>query len=58
VLAESDLVELSDVLREPERVPGRGRTVFKSVGLAVQDWAIGYALAVSDGLVGREVLAR
>jgi ornithine cyclodeaminase/alanine dehydrogenase-like protein (mu-crystallin family) len=58
LLAESDLVELSDVLREPERVPGRGRTVFKSVGLAVQDWAIGYALAVSDGLVGREVLAR
>lgn len=47
LLAESDLVELSEVLRAPDRPVGRGRTVFKSVGLALQDWAIGYALAQS-----------
>lgn len=49
-LAEPDLVELADVLRTPDAFAGRGRSVFKSVGLAVQDWAIGHALARSAGL--------
>src|SRR4051812_24829310 len=38
VLERSSLVELGDALRTPPAVSGR--TVFKSVGLAVQDWAI------------------
>ena len=42
-LGAEDLVELSDAL---ERRPARdGRTVFKSVGVAVQDWALGDLLA-------------
>lgn len=44
LLTESDLSELSAVLGGVERP---GRTVFKSVGLAIQDWAIGHALATS-----------
>ncbi|MSW80523.1 MAG: ornithine cyclodeaminase family protein [Actinobacteria bacterium] len=44
VLEERDLVELSAVLTGIERPD---RTVFKSVGLAIQDWAIG---AVVSGL--------
>lgn len=38
LVARSSLVELGDALRRPPTVDGR--TVFKSVGLAVQDWAI------------------
>ncbi|WP_372669157.1 ornithine cyclodeaminase family protein [Amycolatopsis kentuckyensis] len=38
LVARSSLVELGDALRTPPAVSGR--TVFKSVGLAVQDWAI------------------
>jgi ornithine cyclodeaminase/alanine dehydrogenase-like protein (mu-crystallin family) len=38
VLERSSLVELGDALRTPPAASGR--TVFKSVGLAVQDWAI------------------
>jgi ornithine cyclodeaminase/alanine dehydrogenase-like protein (mu-crystallin family) len=41
VLTENSLVELGAVLDGVVRPP---RTVFKSVGLAVQDWAIGWAL--------------
>ena len=43
-LVERDLIELSDILRgAPADRPGQ--TVFKSVGLAIQDWAIGRAVA-------------
>ncbi|WP_370971171.1 ornithine cyclodeaminase family protein [Amycolatopsis sp. cg9] len=38
LLARGELVELGHALREPPAVGGR--TVFKSVGLAVQDWAV------------------
>ncbi|GLY44424.1 ornithine cyclodeaminase [Amycolatopsis sp. NBRC 101858] len=38
IVERSSLVELGDALRTPPAVGGR--TVFKSVGLAVQDWAI------------------
>jgi ornithine cyclodeaminase len=38
IVERSSLVELGDALRTPPAVSGR--TVFKSVGLAVQDWAI------------------
>ncbi|MEV6621006.1 ornithine cyclodeaminase family protein [Amycolatopsis sp. NPDC051106] len=38
VLERSSLVELGEALRTPPATSGR--TVFKSVGLAVQDWAI------------------
>lgn len=37
-LRRDQLVELADVLHDPPALTGR--TVFKSVGLAVQDWAI------------------
>ena len=43
VLGVDDLVELSEVLEQ--RPPLRDRTVFKSVGVAVQDWALGDLLA-------------
>ncbi|MFC6158856.1 ornithine cyclodeaminase family protein [Kribbella jiaozuonensis] len=44
-LAETDLVELGPALSNP---PTReGRTVFKSVGVGAQDWAIAAALANS-----------
>jgi ornithine cyclodeaminase len=43
-LTTADLVELGPALADP---PARhGRTVFKSVGLAAQDWAIAAALVV------------
>ncbi len=50
LLHPDDLVELSDVLGNRFAVtagsPGRAvRTVFKSVGLAIQDWAVAHALA-------------
>ena len=42
-ITEGDLIELSSALESP---PGRtGRTVFKSVGVAMQDWAIAHLLA-------------
>lgn len=43
-IVESDLVELGQLLRQG-RVERVGRTIFKSVGIAAQDWAIA-ALAV------------
>lgn len=45
-ITENDLIELPDALSGalPRR---RGRTVFKSVGIAVQDWAIAQLLAQS-----------
>lgn len=45
VLAPDDLVELGEVLKGVQRP---ARTVFKSVGLGAQDWAIGQALWVRD----------
>ncbi|WIV57774.1 ornithine cyclodeaminase family protein [Amycolatopsis nalaikhensis] len=38
LVARDSLIELGDALRKPPVVSGR--TVFKSVGLAVQDWAV------------------
>ncbi|HEY3467711.1 MAG TPA: ornithine cyclodeaminase family protein [Amycolatopsis sp.] len=38
LVARDSLIELGDALRQPPVVSGR--TVFKSVGLAVQDWAV------------------
>ena len=43
MLRVDDLVELSEVLEQ--RPAHRERTVFKSVGVAVQDWALGDLLA-------------
>jgi ornithine cyclodeaminase/alanine dehydrogenase-like protein (mu-crystallin family) len=48
VLAVDALVELSDALAH--RPPLADRTVFKSVGVAVQDWAMGNLLA--HGVLG------
>ncbi|MGW4525653.1 ornithine cyclodeaminase family protein [Amycolatopsis sp. NPDC004378] len=45
LVERSSLVELGDALRTPPVVSGR--TVFKSVGLAVQDWAIARLLGAS-----------
>lgn len=49
VLAETDLLELGSLLNlAASESPGSaagGRTVFKSVGLAIQDWAIAHLLA-------------
>jgi ornithine cyclodeaminase len=42
-LREADLVELGPALAAPP--DRRGRTVFKSVGIGPQDWAIAAALA-------------
>jgi ornithine cyclodeaminase len=42
-LAETDLVELGQALSTPPTP--QGRTVFKSVGVGAQDWAIAAALA-------------
>ena len=41
-LTGTNLVELGPLLRSAAAPPQR--TVFKSVGLAIQDWAIGHAL--------------
>ncbi len=51
VLTADGLVELGTLLDGvPEASPRPARTVFKSVGLAMQDWAIGHALCPSkDG---------
>ncbi|MGH7643590.1 MAG: ornithine cyclodeaminase family protein [Candidatus Dormibacteria bacterium] len=52
-LLETDLVELGELLKSP-RPLGQGHTVFKSVGIAAQDWAITdlvVRLARSAGLV-------
>lgn len=46
VLAKHDMVELSEVLAGKFIVSER--TVFKSVGLGIQDWAIAHALAVES----------
>ena len=46
VLAADSLVELGSVLGGVARP---ARTVFKSVGLAIQDWAIGRAVWAADG---------
>lgn len=43
LLGEDDLAELGEVLATG--VTRRERTVFKSVGLAIQDWAIAHAVA-------------
>ncbi|AUI64078.1 ornithine cyclodeaminase family protein [Amycolatopsis sp. BJA-103] len=43
LLDRASIVELGAVLREPPAVSGR--TVFKSVGVAAQDWAIARSLA-------------
>jgi ornithine cyclodeaminase len=45
VVERSSLVELGDALGTPLVVSGR--TVFKSVGLAVQDWAIARLLGAA-----------
>jgi ornithine cyclodeaminase len=50
-LAPGALVEIGDVLRGSERSRPAGITVFKSVGLAAQDWAIA-RLAVSRATAG------
>jgi ornithine cyclodeaminase/alanine dehydrogenase-like protein (mu-crystallin family) len=42
------LVELGALLGETPASPRPDRTVFKSVGLAMQDWAIGWALESRD----------
>lgn len=47
VLTSEVLVELGAVLGGVQRPP---RTVFKSVGLGAQDWAIGYALWLQNRL--------
>ncbi len=39
-LAPAALVEIGDLLQRGERISPEGITVFKSVGLAAQDWAI------------------
>lgn len=44
VISEADLVELSTAL-QTGMIRRGGRTVFKSVGVAVQDWAIAQLLA-------------
>lgn len=50
-ITEDDLIELGALLTNPPPDTGvavdKRRTVFKSVGLAVQDWAIGYAVTQS-----------
>jgi ornithine cyclodeaminase len=45
LLERSELIELGSALRTPPAVTGR--TVFKSVGLAVQDWAVARLLGAS-----------
>jgi ornithine cyclodeaminase/alanine dehydrogenase-like protein (mu-crystallin family) len=43
-IQEADLIELGAALREGARATKK-RTVFKSVGIAAQDWAIARVLA-------------
>lgn len=47
MLSPDDLAELGSLLTVGA-YPRSGQTVFKSVGVAAQDWAIGYALWSSD----------
>ncbi|MEU8632676.1 ornithine cyclodeaminase family protein [Amycolatopsis sp. NPDC048633] len=49
LVKRSSLIELGDALGAPPVVSGR--TVFKSVGLAVQDWAIARLLGAADARV-------
>jgi ornithine cyclodeaminase len=46
-LRAEDLIPLGDLVRGRRAVSGR--SVFKSVGLAIQDWAIGHAIAGQAG---------
>jgi ornithine cyclodeaminase len=50
VISQSALIEFGRLLMEPPREPA-GLTVFKSVGVAVQDWAIAELLRtrLADG---------
>ncbi|HET6703698.1 ornithine cyclodeaminase family protein [Amycolatopsis sp.] len=50
LLDRGSLIELGSALRTPPVVGGR--TVFKSVGLAVQDWAIARLLGAAVGVRG------
>ncbi|WP_206796856.1 ornithine cyclodeaminase family protein [Amycolatopsis sp. MtRt-6] len=50
LLGRGSLIELGSALRTPPVVGGR--TVFKSVGLAVQDWAIARLLGAAVGVGG------
>ncbi len=47
-VAADALVELGTVLDGLPGTPPPARTVFKSVGLAMQDWAIGHALRTAE----------
>jgi ornithine cyclodeaminase len=51
ILAPEALVEIGDLLQRPDRARPVGITVFKSVGLAAQDWAIA-RLAVERATAG------
>ncbi len=51
-LIERDCVhELADLLARQERPAGPGRTVFKTVGIAIQDWAIARLLSQRAGKI-------
>ncbi|MGW3963954.1 ornithine cyclodeaminase family protein [Amycolatopsis sp. NPDC005003] len=50
LLDRGELLELGSALRRPPVVDGR--TVFKSVGLAVQDWAVARLLGEAAGVRG------
>jgi ornithine cyclodeaminase len=52
LLSRGSLVELGQALRVPPVVGGR--TVFKSVGLAVQDWAVARLLSETGSVTARE----
>lgn len=56
LLGRAELVELGSALRRAPVVGGR--TVFKSVGLAVQDWAVARLLGEAAGVRGRERAGR
>lgn len=43
-IVKADLIQLGDALRR-KTLPQTRRTVFKTVGVAVQDWAVAHALA-------------
>lgn len=50
-ISKADLIELGHALAEPPRP--RPRTVFKTVGIAVQDWAIARLLAAKTLSIGQ-----
>jgi ornithine cyclodeaminase len=56
-LSPGALVEIGDILQRGDRTLRNGITVFKSVGLAVQDWAIA-RLAVTRATAGAALEAR